>query len=92
MRGEDCLCGENGKGLSGGEKQRISVARSLLKRSSVLLADEITAARRKNKFRHTDAIGKTGRVYFFCPLRRSAEKVFRFVTKSVFAEGLKVIG
>ncbi len=43
-RGEDYLCGENGSGLSGGEKQRISVARSLLKKSSVLLADEVTAA------------------------------------------------
>lgn len=43
-RGEDYLCGENGSGLSDGEKQRISIARSLLKKSSVLLADEVTAA------------------------------------------------
>ncbi|MFU1715819.1 ABC transporter ATP-binding protein [Bacillus amyloliquefaciens] len=42
--GFDVLCGENGIHFSGGEKQRISIARALLRKSPILLMDEATSA------------------------------------------------
>ena len=42
--GLDYFCGENGRDLSGGEKQRISIARCLLRETGVILFDEATSA------------------------------------------------
>ena len=40
----DTIIGENGVTLSGGEKQRLSIARAMLKKSSIILLDEATSS------------------------------------------------
>ena len=43
-KGYQTMIGENGVKLSGGEKQRLSIARAFLKKSKIILLDEATAS------------------------------------------------
>lgn len=43
-KGYDTIVGEGGSSLSGGEKQRISIARAILKAAPIILLDEATAS------------------------------------------------
>ena len=43
-QGYDTLCGGGGGHLSGGEKQRVSIARAMLKNAPVVILDEATAS------------------------------------------------
>lgn len=58
-QGYDTMVGEGGMTLSGGEKQRISIARAILKDAPVILLDEATASvDAENEFLIQEALGR----------------------------------
>ena len=90
----DTIIGENGVRLSGGEKQRLSIARAMLKKSPIILLDEATSsldAETESKIQNAISLLTKNRTTIVIAHRLStvlnADKIYVVNAGKIVAEG-----
>ncbi len=93
-QGYDTPAGEAGKRLSGGEKQRIAIARMMLKNAPIVILDEATAftdPENENKLQHSIAALTRGKTLLVIAHRlstiRNADNIVVLQNGSILAQG-----
>lgn len=93
-QGYDTLAGEAGKRLSGGEKQRIAIARMILKNAPIVILDEATAftdPENEEKLQHSIAALTKGKTLLVIAHRlstiRQADNIVVLKNGKIIAEG-----
>lgn len=84
QKGYDYICAKNGDALSGGEKQKIQIARALIRNKKILILDESFSAMDEDSRNKVESnILKIADLTVLCISHQSTRALDQYITKTV---------